>query len=362
MMPIKVLIVDDSALIRKTLTEILSADPGIEVVGAAADPYFARDAIKKYHPDVLTLDIEMPRMDGITFLEKIMRLHPMPVVMVSSLAQQHAEVTVKALSLGAITCIEKPKTNLSEGMRGQAGELISQVKIAARSVVQPLRRSKPVAYPSTDRHSADAVLPDRVPSGPFARDTVVAMGASTGGTVALQEVLEGLPPGFPGTVIVQHMPGKFTRSLANTLNAHCTIEVREAQDGDRVQPGLALLAPGGDRHMTVVRSGGGLIIKLIEGPRVDRHIPAVNVLFRSMAQEVGGNGIGVIMTGMGDDGANGLLEMRQAGAHTIAQDESSCVVFGMPKEAIKRGGVVDVMHRSHIARALMAMTQSNERV
>ncbi len=360
MTPIKVLVVDDSALIRKTLTEILSADPDIEVVGTAADPYFARDAIKKHRPDVLTLDIEMPRMDGITFLEKIMRLHPMPVVVVSSLAQEHAEVTVKALTLGAVTCIEKPKVNLSEGLRGQAAELIAQVKIAARSIVQPLRRSTPPE--STVRHSADEVLPSRAPSCPPAADTVVAIGASTGGTVALQEVLEGIPPNFPGIVIVQHMPGKFTRSLANTLNKYCAIDVREAEDGDWVQPGLALLAPGGDRHMTVVRSGGGLKIKLIEGPRVDRHIPAVNVLFRSMAQEVGDRGIGVIMTGMGDDGAKGLLEMRQAGAHTIAQDEASCVVFGMPKEAIKRGGVVDVMHRSHIAGALVAMTKNNTRV
>ncbi len=362
MKPVKVLIVDDSALIRRTLTEVLSADPGIEVVGSSADPFFARDAIKKLNPDVLTLDIEMPRMDGITFLEKLMRLHPMPVVMVSSLAEEHADVTVQALALGAITCIEKPKMDLTRSLHEQAKELIDQVKIAARSKVTPITSKPAPSLKVSPKHNTDAVLPARRAARFSTSEKVVAIGASTGGTVAVQEVLSGLPMGCPGIVIVQHMPGQFTKSLANTLNKNCPMEVREARDGDRILPGVALLAPGGTHHMTVVRNGANYHVKLIEGPRVDRHIPAVNVLFRSMAQEVGANGVGVILTGMGDDGANGMLEMHQAGAHTIAQDEASCVVFGMPKEAINRGGVDQVVSRPRIAQAILSNTQSKIRV
>ncbi|MBI5136609.1 MAG: chemotaxis response regulator protein-glutamate methylesterase [Nitrospirae bacterium] len=362
-MKTKVLIVDDSALIRRTLTEILGSDPGIEVVGAAADPYFARDAIKRHNPDVLTLDIEMPRMDGITFLEKLMRLHPMPVVVVSSLAAEHADVTVQALALGAVTCIEKPKIDLSRCLHEQARELIEAVKAAAGSRVRPIRnRPAPAALNVSERHSVDEVLPAKRAARFATSDQVVAIGSSTGGTVALGEILEHMPPDCPGIVIVQHMPGGFTKSLANTLDKRCTIEVREARDGDRILPGLALLAPGGTHHATVVRNGANYHVKLIAGPRVDRHIPSVNVLFRSMAQEVGANGVGAILTGMGDDGADGMLEMRQSGVHTIAQDEASCVVFGMPKEAISRGGVDEVVTLTQIAPAIIKRVRTQTRV
>jgi two-component system chemotaxis response regulator CheB len=374
MKKIKVLVVDDSALIRKTLSGILDADPEIEVVGTAADPYFARDAIKKLRPDVLTLDLEMPRMDGITFLEKLMRLFPLPVVVVSSLASKNADVTIQALSLGAITCIEKPKVDLKRGLQGQAQELVDTVKMASRSKVQAIGRTTKLSRPSklptasgndrdVTRHSVDEVLPVRHRSTSFATsDQVVALGSSTGGTVVLQDILKNMPVDCPGIVIVQHMPGTFTKSLANTLNSHSKIEVREAADGDRIRPGLALLAPGGTHHMTVVRSGANYHVKLINGPRVDRHIPSVNVLFRSMAQEVGSNGVGAILTGMGDDGADGMLEMHQAGAHTIAQDEDSCVVFGMPKEAIARGGVDEVLTRLKIGSAILAAKQTKTRI
>jgi len=368
MKKIKVLIVDDSALIRKTLRGILDADAEIEVVGVAADPYFARDAIKKHRPDVLTLDLEMPRMDGITFLEKLMRLFPLPVVVVSSLAAKNADVTIQALSLGAITCIEKPKVDLKRGLQGQAKDLVDTVKMAARSKVQPLRRNSAPPKPKASdndvtRHSVDEVLPVRRRSTSFATsDQVVALGSSTGGTVVLQDILRVMPVDCPGIVIVQHMPGTFTKSLANTLNHHAEIEVREAVDGDRIRPGLALLAPGGAHHMTVVRSGANYHVKLIDGPRVDRHIPSVNVLFRSMAQEVGSNGVGAILTGMGDDGADGMLEMHEAGAHTIAQSEDSCVVFGMPKEAIARGGVTEVVTRLKIGSAILAAKQTKTRI
>ncbi|MFQ5509394.1 MAG: chemotaxis response regulator protein-glutamate methylesterase [Leptospirillia bacterium] len=375
MKSIKVLIVDDSALIRRTLSEILDADPRIEVVGTAADPYFARDAIKKLNPDVITLDIEMPRMDGITFLEKLMRARPMPVVVVSSLAEEKADVTLQALELGAFTCVEKPKLDLKRRLQGQAEELVALVKAAAGSRVQARPRSAPMPKPSPrvktepvdgprdgTRHSMDEVLPERRQRTIETSERVIAIGSSTGGTSVIQDILAEMPPGCPGIVIVQHMPGGYTAPFAERLDRMVTISVREAKDGDRIQPGLALLAPAGSHHTTVQRSGANYHIRLVEGPRVDRHIPSVNVLFRSMAQEVGQNGVGVILTGMGDDGADGMLEMHESGAPTLAQDEDSCVVFGMPKEAINRGGVDHIVSRSKLAQAILKNAKTKIRV
>ncbi|MDH4228293.1 MAG: chemotaxis response regulator protein-glutamate methylesterase [Nitrospirota bacterium] len=361
----KVLIVDDSALIRKTLSRILSQDPALEVVATAHDPYFARDAIRKHDPDVITLDIEMPRMDGITFLEKLMRARPMPVVVVSSLAEANAAVTLQALELGAITCVEKPKLDLERSLHGQAQELIDLVKGAARARVQPPSRfpSRTTGLDVDPRHSTDAVLPMRKKSRSITTsDQVVAIGASTGGTVVLNDVLAEMPVDCPGIVIVQHMPGGYTKPFAERLDRAAKIQVREAKDGDRILQGQALIAPAGTHHMVVRRSGANYHVQLIDGPRVDRHIPAINVLFRSMAQEVGANGVGAILTGMGDDGADGLLEMHRAGAATIAQDEDSCVVFGMPKEAISRGAVDYIVARPHLARAILKHTGAKIRV
>lgn len=361
MKPIKVLIVDDSALIRKTLSEIFATDCRLHVVGTAADPYFARDAIKKLDPDVLTLDIEMPRMDGITFLEKLMRARPMPVVVVSSLAEENAAVTLEALALGAVTCVEKPKINLKAALEAQGRELVEAVVTAAHSRVQ--RRAGALRAPEgTGRNKVDAVLPERRPRAFGTSDRVVAIGSSTGGTSVIQDIVSVLPPDCPGLVMVQHMPGGYTAPFAERLNRVSRIEVREARDGDRILPGLALLAPAGAHHTVVVKSGANYHVRRLEGPRVDRHIPSVNVLFRSMAQEVGPNGVGVILTGMGDDGADGLCEMRQAGSVTIAQDEDSCVVFGMPKEAIRRGGVDHVVSRAELARTILTYANTKTRV
>ena len=365
MRPIKVLIVDDSALIRKTLTEIFGADPDLEVVAAVQDPYFARDAIKKYRPDVITLDIEMPRMDGITFLEKLMRHRPMPVVVVSSLAEEKADVTIEALELGAVTCIEKPKLNLEKNIRGQAVELVETVKAASRSRVSGTpRASAPTEKKPTvvEKHSVDDVLPARSTRNFATSDRVVAIGASTGGTNVLRDIVSAMPLDCPGIVMVQHMPGGFTASLAATLNRNSAIEVREAKDGDRILPGLALLAPSGTHHTVIRRSGANYHVRLIEGPRVDRHIPSVNVLFRSMAQEVGPNGVGVILTGMGDDGADGLCEMRTSGAVTMAQDEATSTVFGMPREAIERGGAQHVVGRPKLAHNILRYANTKTRV
>lgn len=359
MQPTQVLIVDDSALIRRTLTEIFATDPRLRVVGAVADPYFARDAIKRLSPDVLTLDIEMPRMDGITFLGKLMKARPMPVVVVSSLAEEHAEVTLQALELGAITCVEKPKLNLKAGLEAQARELIEAVVTAAFSrVCRPAAAGR--IEPSPALREAPPVARRNRHLGTSER--VVAIGASTGGTCVIQDILASMPPDCPGIVIVQHMPGGYTGPFAERLDRLCPIQVREARDGDRIIPGLALLAPAGTHHTEVKRSGANYHVRLIEGPRVNRHIPSVDVLFASMAREVGPNGVGVILTGMGDDGAAELGEMRRAGAVTIAQDEASSVVFGMPKEAIRRGAVECVVGRTQLTTEILKHAGSKVRV
>jgi two-component system, chemotaxis family, protein-glutamate methylesterase/glutaminase len=338
--PYKVLIVDDSSLMRQLLTQILSSDPELEVIGTAGDPFVAREKIKSLHPDVLTLDIEMPRMDGLTFLEKLMRGHPMPVVMISSLTDRGAETTLRALSLGAVDYIAKPKLDVSNGTIEQASDIIAKVKGAAKVRVRGL--------------DARETIPAALPAGYHITAThkVVAIGASTGGTEALKDLLSALPPDFPGLVMVQHMPEAFTRPFSERLNSLCRIHVQEAKDGDRILPGHALLAPGG-HQMQVVRHGMEYAVRVYRGERVNRHLPSVDVLFSSCARQLGKNAIGVLLTGMGADGAKGMLEMRVAEAHTIAQDEATCVVFGMPREAIQLGAVDQVLPLGRIPTALL---------
>ena len=344
----KVLIVDDSALMRQLLQRILSSDPSIEVVGTASDPYVAREKIKALSPDVLTLDVEMPRMDGLTFLEKLMRARPMPVVMVSSLTERGCDTTLRALALGAVDFITKPKLDVSTGTIDLAEEIIAKVKAAARARVMGGVRTVAAAPP-----------PSIGMTQPLFRAThkVVAIGASTGGTEAIKELLMPLPAGFPSIVIVQHMPETFTAKFADRLDGLCKIRVSEARDGDRILPGHALLAPG-NLHMEVVRHGAEYSVRVFAGETVNRHRPSVDVLFASCARHLGVNGVGVILTGMGADGAKGLLAMRQAGARTVAQDEATCVVFGMPKEAIALGDATEIVPLplipSQIARMLNA--------
>jgi two-component system chemotaxis response regulator CheB len=338
--PYKVLIVDDSSLMRQLLTQILSSDPELEVIGTAGDPFVARDKIKSLHPDVLTLDIEMPRMDGLTFLEKLMRGHPMPVVMISSLTERGAETTLKALSLGAVDYIAKPKLDVSNGTIEQASDIVAKVKAAAKARVHGpgLQQTTAATLPSGYHFSAT--------------HKVVAIGASTGGTEALKDLLSPLPADFPGMVMVQHMPEAFTRPFAERLNSLCRIRVQEARDGDRILPGHALLAPGG-HQMEVVRCGMEYAVRVYRGERVNRHLPSVDVLFSSCARQLGKNAVGVLLTGMGADGAKGLLEMKEAHAFTIAQDEATCVVFGMPREAILLGAADQVLALGRIPNALL---------
>jgi two-component system chemotaxis response regulator CheB len=338
----RVLIVDDSALMRQVLQQILQSDPGLEVVGVAGDPFVARDKIKALNPDVLTLDVEMPRMDGLTFLEKLMKGHPMPVVMVSSLTEKGCDTTLRALSLGAIDFITKPKLDVKSGTLDLAEEIVAKVKSAAAARVLPRRVAAPQsAPPATVSYLAQIK----------ATHKVVAIGASTGGTEALKDLLEVLPADFPGIVIVQHMPEKFTAQFAKRLDSLCRIIVKEAEDGDRVLPGHALLAPGG-KHMLLVRRGAEYSVKITATEPVNRHRPSVDVLFDSVAEQAGNNAVGVILTGMGNDGARGMLAMKNAGAFNVAQDEASCVVFGMPKEAIAMGGAHEVHALTKIAPAI----------
>jgi two-component system chemotaxis response regulator CheB len=337
MSKIRVLIVDDSALMRQVLTEILAEDPDIEVVGAAADPYAAREKILRLNPDVLTLDVEMPRMDGLSFLEKLMRAHPMPVLMVSSLTEKNCDTTVRALELGAIDYVTKPHLDVRSGTLDQAEEIVSKVKIAARARVR--RRTHPTPIPAADGTNSLAAKLSSV--GFRTTHKIIAVGASTGGTEALVHLLVPMPADSPGIVIVQHMPAGFTTSFAARLDSLCRMRVREARNGDRLLAGHVLLAPG-NFHMEVARSGVEISARVFHSDPVNRHRPSVDVLFHSCAEVLGPNAVGVILTGMGNDGARGLLEMRGAGAYTIAQDEDSCVVFGMPREAIELGGAEKV--------------------
>ncbi len=344
----RVLVVDDSALMRQALSQMLGRDPGIEVVGTAADPYAARDKIRQLDPDVLTLDVEMPRMDGLSFLEKLMRGHPMPVVMVSSMTEAGCATTLRALELGAVDFVTKPTVDLRQHLPAVAAEVIEKVKGAAAARVRP-RQSAP---PSPAAPSAGPR-----PTALRTTQQLLAIGASTGGTEALREFLVALPADAPGAVIVQHMPERFTRSFAERLDGLCTVRVQEATDGDRVLAGHALIAPG-NHHLRLVREGAVYLVRLGDDPPVNRHRPSVDVLFHSCAEWAGTNAVGVIMTGMGDDGARGLLAMRGAGAATLAQDEASCVVFGMPRAAIEMGAAERVLPLDRLAEAALTLSRS----
>ncbi|WP_005037995.1 protein-glutamate methylesterase/protein-glutamine glutaminase [Holophaga foetida] len=333
--PIKVLIVDDSAVVRQVLVSILETDRNIRVIGYAIDPIFAMERMRKEWPDVIILDVEMPRMDGITFLRKIMAEHPTPVIICSSLTIKGTETCLQAMEAGAFTIFTKPTMGVKNFLSDAAHELLAAVKSAAGARISRLPPVRPLQKASA-KFSADVVMEPGREAMTLTTDRFTAIGTSTGGTQALEYVLSNLPRTCPGIVVVQHMPEQFTAAFAKRLNDICEIEVREAKTGDRVIPGRALIAPGG-KHLVVRRSGAQYVAEVISAPPVNRHCPSVDVLFRSVAKYAGSNALGVIMTGMGDDGARGLLEMRQAGAHTLAQDEATCVVFGMPKEAIKLG-------------------------
>lgn len=327
----RVLVVDDSALMRSLLTQLVNRQPDMVAVGAAPDPLVAREMIRNLNPDVLTLDVEMPHMDGIDFLEKLMRLRPMPVVMVSTMTEAGADTTLRALELGAVDFVAKPKLDVVKGMRESGEEIVEKIRLAA---VTRVRRLNPA--------TGDAPVFNGAPMPRGGTEKLIIVGASTGGTEAVRAFLQPMPPDSPGILIVQHMPAGFTRTFADRLDRACRIRVKEAEDGERVLPGHAYLAPG-DRHLSVVKSGSNYLTALTDGPPVNRHKPSVEVLFLSAAKHVGANAIGVMLTGMGKDGATAMKAMKEAGAWTLAQDEATCVVFGMPAEAIKVGAVDDVM-------------------
>ena len=354
---IKVMVVDDSAVVRQVVTQAIATDPSIEVIATAQDPLFAIEKMKTNWPDVLVVDIEMPRMDGLTFLKKIMAEHPTPVIICSSLAEKGAQVTMEALAAGAFTIITKPKMGVKDFLQDSANDLVSAIKAASRANMGAVRRmtaTAAIAAPAP-KLSADAMLASQHSGASMygTTDRLIAIGTSTGGTQALEAVLTRLPAVCPGIVIVQHMPEKFTALFADRLNSIWKMEVREAKHGDRVIPGRALIAPGG-RHMMLKRSGAQYYVDVADGPLVNRHKPSVDVLFRSVAQVAGKNALGIIMTGMGDDGARGMKEMHDVGAQTVAEDESTCVVFGMPKEAIKLGGVDKVVPLDRIPQEIVA--------
>lgn len=343
---IRVLIVDDSALVRNILSQGLALDPAIEVVGTASDPYIARDRILELEPDVLTLDVEMPRMDGVAFLRKLMPQYPIPVVMVSSLTQRGKQITMEALDAGAVDFVAKPTSNVTAGLNSMLMELRTKVKIASGANVSHWKgkRSDPSVAGTVGKSTALAESTDKV----------IAIGASTGGTEAIRRVLEGFPATTPGTVIVQHMPSGFTKMFADRLNQLCAMQVKEAEQGDRVRTGLVLIAPGGVQF-EVVRSGGFYVVRLGGPEKVSGHCPSVDVMMHSVAKHVGANAIGAMLTGMGSDGADGMLAMQQAGARCIAQDEASSVVFGMPRVAYEKGGAQSLVPLDHIAPSLLKL-------
>ena len=347
---IKVLCVDDSALIRSLMTEIINGQPDMAVCATAPDPLVARELIKQHNPDVLTLDVEMPRMDGLDFLEKLMRLRPMPVVMVSSLTERGSEITLRALELGAVDFVTKPKVGIRDGMLDYAEKLADKIRAAARARVSARSAAPAPAAGSAPAASAHAPMFN---NPLVSTEKLIIVGASTGGTEAIREVLTPLPPDAPAVLIAQHMPPGFTKSFAQRLNGLCRITVKEAEHGERVLPGHAYIAPG-HAHLLLARSGANYIAHLSDDPPVNRHRPSVDVLFRSAAQHAGKNAVGVILTGMGRDGAAGLLDMRNAGAYTLAQDEASCIVFGMPREAIALGAADEIAPLSEMSRRVMA--------
>lgn len=343
---IRVLVVDDSALVRDILSQGLDQDPEIEVVGTAANPYIARDKIISLRPDVLTLDVEMPRMDGVDFLRRLMPQYPLPVVMVSALTQRGAQITFEALEAGAVDFVTKPSTDVARGLNQMLSELRHKVKIAAGANLS--------AWKNRSQFHAEQPKPISGHALSESTDKVVAIGASTGGTEAIRRVVRQFPPDMPGVVIVQHMPAGFTKHFADGLNQVCEMEVMEAKTGDRVMQGRILIAPGG-KHMKVRRSGGIYLVDCQEGENVNGHCPSVDVLFDSVARFVGTNAVGVVLTGMGADGANGLLEMKKAGARTLAQDEATSVVFGMPKVAFERGGAERMLPLDMIPKTVLGL-------
>jgi len=357
---VRVLIVDDSALVRRILTEVLSADPAIEVVGAASDAYVAREKIKQLNPDVLTLDVEMPKMDGVTFLRNLMRLRPMPVVMVSTLTEHGAEVTLDALAVGAVDYLPKPKIDIAATLTDYAEELRAKIRSAATARVRPYTGSATAngGAAVAPRLGVDAVLARTAAQRQLrTTDRIIAIGASTGGTEAIKEVLVQLPADTPGIVITQHIPKAFSTPFARRMDACCQMTVCEAQNGQVILPGHVYIAPG-DQHLLLVRDGARYVCKLDDGPPVNRHKPSVDVLFRSVAQQAGRNAIGVILTGMGKDGAVGLKEMREAGSPTVAQDEATSVVWGMPGEAVAIGAAAETLPLGQVAARLCALAES----
>ncbi len=352
---IKVLIIDDSALVRQILSKVFAQDQAFEVVGTAIDPLFAIKKIKEHKPDVITLDLEMPRMDGLTFLEKLMSIYPMPVVVISSLAQEGSAATLKALELGAVDYIPKPAAGLGQGLAGISEEIISKVKNAASVNMDEMRRQvkRTRAKRPADAPQAEPVEPS-VEKKPLVRSTdrIIAIGASTGGTVAVKNILQKLPANLPGILVVLHMPASFTTSFASSLNSSCRMNVKEAEDGESVMAGYAYIAPGG-RHMLLKRKTEGYYIKIDNSEPVNRHKPSVDKTFQSVAESASPSGLGVILTGMGDDGARGLKEMHSKGSLTLAQDEKTSIVFGMPKKAIELGGVDQVLSLDKISEAIV---------
>jgi two-component system chemotaxis response regulator CheB len=351
---LRVLIVDDSASVRMTLSEIIGSDPDLEVMATAADPYVAVERIRQEVPDVMFLDIELPRMDGLTFLRKIMSQRPIPVVICSSLAEAGSDTLMQALEAGAVDVVTKPRVDTAQFLQESRMRICDAAKAAAHAKFRGIHKPAP-ALTVEAKLTADAIIPAHSEARAASMrakqpqtDPIVCIGASTGGTEALREVLEKLPANSPGIIIVQHMPEKFTAAFARRLDGLCAITVKEAVDGDVVQSGRALIAPG-NQHMLLQRAGSRYTVNIVDGPHVSRHRPSVDVMFRSASQAAGRNAMGVILTGMGDDGARGLLEMRQAGSHTIAQDEESCVVFGMPKEAIQRGAAAKIVPLGRVA-------------
>ena len=343
---IRVLVVDDSALVRNILSQGLSLDPGIEVVGTAADPYIARDKIVELQPDVMTLDVEMPRMDGVAFLRKLMPQYPIPIIMVSSLTQRGKQITMEALEAGAVDFVAKPTSNVAAGLNAMLMELRSKVKIASTANVSHWKGKRPTA----------AATRGTTPSSALAESTdkIIAIGASTGGTEAIRQVIEKFPATTYGTVIVQHMPAGFTKMFSDRLNQLCQMQVKEAEHGDRVRSGLILIAPGG-KQLEVVRTGGFYEVRLGSEEKVSGHCPSVDVMMHSVAKHVGANAVGAMLTGMGQDGAEGMLAMKQAGARCISQDEASSVVFGMPKVAFEKGGAERLVPLDNIATSLLSL-------
>ena len=348
---IRVLCVDDSALIRSLMTEIINSQPDMVVVATASDPLIARDLVKQHNPDVMTLDVEMPRMDGLEFLERLMRLRPMPVVMVSSLTERGSEAALRALELGAIDFVTKPRLGIRDGLLSYTELIAGKIRIAAAARMLPPRRAAPGGGAGA---AADVPL---LRSPLLSTEKLIIIGASTGGTEAIREVLQPLPPDSPGIMIAQHMPAGFTHSSAERLNGLCRIVVSEAVQGERILPGHAYIAPGGF-HLSLIRSGANYVAQVDLAPPVNRHRPSVDVLFDSAARHAGKNAIGIILTGMGRDGAEGLLRMRQAGSYTLAQDEASCVVFGMPREAVALGAAHEVVPLQEMSQRVMTHLRS----